>query len=88
MPVAEAIAASHGSQCGFCTPGISVACAAALQRCSAAGVQPTAEVLVSGLDGNLCRCTGWRPIVDACKVGAAGTTAGAAVCHCWLLSSD
>ena len=65
---AEAFASHHASQCGYCTPGFVVATHAALERCRARGQAPTPELLMEGLDGNLCRCTGYRPILDACKV--------------------
>ncbi len=68
MRSAERIAAFHGSQCGFCTPGFVVACHAALSRAREAGRAPTADEMQTALDGNLCRCTGYRPILDACKV--------------------
>jgi aerobic-type carbon monoxide dehydrogenase small subunit (CoxS/CutS family) len=71
MPAsAEAFAAHHASQCGYCTPGFVVAAHAALRRCQQLGVPPTLERLQGGLDGNLCRCTGYRPILDACRVRA------------------
>ena len=66
--MADKIAAHHGSQCGFCTPGIVVACHAALQKCRENGRAPTPLDMRDGLDGNLCRCTGYRPILDACRV--------------------
>ena len=65
---AETIAAFHGSQCGFCTPGMVVACHAAVAKARAAGGEPGPEAMEKALDGNLCRCTGYRPILDACKV--------------------
>jgi len=65
---AERIAAFHGSQCGFCTPGFVVACHAALSRAKEAGRAPSPDEMQTALDGNLCRCTGYRPILDACKV--------------------
>jgi len=64
----ERLAQFHGSQCGFCTPGIVVACHATLVRAAQKGVAATQDDLATGLDGNLCRCTGYRPILDACKV--------------------
>jgi xanthine dehydrogenase iron-sulfur cluster and FAD-binding subunit A len=67
-PAAERIASFHGSQCGFCTPGIVVACHAALAKAAEAGEKPSLAMMQTGLDGNLCRCTGYRPILDACKV--------------------
>lgn len=65
MSGAERIAAFHGSQCGFCTPGMVVACHAALSK---SGGNASAQDMEKALDGNLCRCTGYRPILDACKV--------------------
>lgn len=53
--------ASHGSQCGFCTPGFVVSLAALVE----AGETPTRETVLKGISGNLCRCTGYRPIVEA-----------------------
>ena len=64
----ERIVEFHGSQCGFCTPGIVVACHATLLRAAERGIKPTPDDMQTGLDGNLCRCTGYRPILDACKV--------------------
>ncbi|BDA47143.1 Xanthine dehydrogenase/oxidase [Coccomyxa sp. Obi] len=65
--VQEAFASHHASQCGYCTPGFVVATHAAIQRCASQGVTPTIEALQQGIDGNLCRCTGYRPILDACR---------------------
>jgi len=65
---AEAFATHHASQCGYCTPGFVVATHAALRRCFDQGSPATIDALQQGLDGNLCRCTGYRPILDACRV--------------------
>lgn len=65
---ADAIARHHGSQCGFCTPGMVVACHAALSKHEDKNSSPSKEQMEKALDGNLCRCTGYRPILDACKV--------------------
>merc|ERR1719223_1447906 len=51
----------HGSQCGFCTPGIIVAIYSLLAQ------NPTKAYMEEHLDGNLCRCTGYRPIWDAAR---------------------
>ncbi|XP_047432985.1 aldehyde oxidase 1-like isoform X1 [Mugil cephalus] len=59
-PVQERIAKAHGSQCGFCTPGMVMSMYALLRN----KPQPTMEDLTQALAGNLCRCTGYRPIVD------------------------
>ena len=64
-PAQQAMVACHGSQCGFCTPGIVVSLAATLDRHGAAGTTATRQQLADDLSGNLCRCTGYRPILDA-----------------------
>ena len=60
-PVQQAMADLHASQCGFCTPGI-VMSLFALYKTNA---QPDRAAIEDALSGNLCRCTGYRPIVDA-----------------------
>jgi xanthine dehydrogenase small subunit len=64
-PAQQAMLDCHGSQCGFCTPGfvMSLAACDALHR--ARGTRPTRRTLADALAGNLCRCTGYRPILDA-----------------------
>jgi xanthine dehydrogenase small subunit len=64
-PVQEAMVACHGSQCGFCTPGFVMSLWSTYQRHRAAGTVPTRQQLADDLSGNLCRCTGYRPILDA-----------------------
>ena len=61
-PVQAAIADRHGSQCGFCTPGIVMSLFAHYHECSWPSRR---ETINDVLAGNLCRCTGYRPIVDA-----------------------
>ena len=62
-PAQEALVQCHGSQCGFCTPGFVMSMAA---LCEQAGAKPiTRESAQQALSGNLCRCTGYRPILDA-----------------------
>ncbi|EJW13482.1 Xanthine dehydrogenase, iron-sulfur cluster and FAD-binding subunit A [Rhodovulum sp. PH10] len=61
-PVQAALVERHGSQCGFCTPGIVMSLFAHYHRVSA---PPTRAEIDDVLAGNLCRCTGYRPIVDA-----------------------
>lgn len=51
----------HGSQCGYCTPGFVMSLAALVES----GASPERETVLEGISGNLCRCTGYRPIVDA-----------------------
>lgn len=62
-PVQQRIAAAHGSQCGFCTPGIVMSVYTILRNKPDA----TPHEIEESLDGNLCRCTGYRPILDAAK---------------------
>ena len=66
-PVQEAMAASHGTQCGFCTPGIVMSLTALLQTASS----PTRGEINDALSGNLCRCTGYKPIIDAAQKASA-----------------
>ena len=60
-PVQERLADNNGSQCGFCTSGMVCTMYGLLQKNSS----PTQGQIVEALDGNLCRCTGYRPIVAA-----------------------
>ncbi len=60
-PVQQAMVDFHGSQCGFCTPGIVMSLFAHYHGGEAASRESVNEALA----GNLCRCTGYRPIVDA-----------------------
>lgn len=69
-PVQEAMVECHGSQCGFCTPGFVMSMWSLYekhgheQQCANRTV-PSREDISNALTGNLCRCTGYRPIVDA-----------------------
>uniref|UniRef100_A0A8D1NSS5 aldehyde oxidase n=1 Tax=Sus scrofa TaxID=9823 RepID=A0A8D1NSS5_PIG len=62
-PVQERLAKSHGTQCGFCTPGMVMSMYALLRN----HPQPSEEQLLAALGGNLCRCTGYRPILESGK---------------------
>ncbi|MCY4746640.1 xanthine dehydrogenase small subunit [Pelomonas sp. UHG3] len=64
-PVQQALVDCHGSQCGFCTPGFVMTMTACYEAHQAAGTRPTREQLADDLAGNLCRCTGYRPILEA-----------------------
>ena len=64
-PAQQAMVACHGAQCGFCTPGFVMSLAACLERHAAAGSVASRQQLADDLSGNLCRCTGYRPILDA-----------------------
>lgn len=61
------LAKAHGSQCGFCTPGFVMSMYSLLRSKSEA---PTETEIEDNLAGNLCRCTGYRPILDAFKIFA------------------
>jgi xanthine dehydrogenase small subunit len=67
-PVQQAMVDCHGSQCGFCTPGFVMSLWALYLEHAAGETRPTDAQLRSALTGNLCRCTGYRPILDAGKV--------------------
>jgi xanthine dehydrogenase small subunit len=60
-PVQQAMVEAHASQCGFCTPGFVMSLFALGHENS----NPTREDIITKIAGNLCRCTGYRPIVDA-----------------------
>ncbi|KAB2868160.1 MAG: 2Fe-2S iron-sulfur cluster binding domain-containing protein, partial [Burkholderiaceae bacterium] len=64
-PVQQAMVDCHGSQCGFCTPGFVMSLAACYERHAGAKQRPMRQQLADELAGNLCRCTGYRPILDA-----------------------
>ena len=64
-PVQQAMVDCHGSQCGFCTPGFVMSLFGSYEHHRACGSQPTRQQLADDLSGNLCRCTGYRPILDA-----------------------
>ncbi|MCA0422028.1 MAG: xanthine dehydrogenase small subunit [Proteobacteria bacterium] len=71
-PVQQAMVDHHASQCGFCTPGIVMSLFALYQD----GARPVErQAIVDQLAGNLCRCTGYRPIIDAAKAACAGRPA-------------
>uniref|UniRef100_A0A8C5T142 xanthine dehydrogenase n=1 Tax=Laticauda laticaudata TaxID=8630 RepID=A0A8C5T142_LATLA len=65
-PVQERIAKSHGSQCGFCTPGIVMSMYTLLRN----HPQPKMEEIEDAFQGNLCRCTGYRPILEGYRTFA------------------
>lgn len=65
-PVQEGFWEQHGLQCGYCTPGMIIAGAQLLDRNS----KPSREEIRHGLEGNLCRCTGYQHIVEAVEYAA------------------
>ena len=71
-PLQEAFWNDHALQCGYCTPGMIMAAADLLNR----NPNPSEEEIRQGLEGNLCRCTGYHNIVravqDAAKAGSGG----------------
>ena len=64
-PVQQAMVECHGSQCGFCTPGFVMSLWSTYERHCERGTCATRQQLADDLSGNLCRCTGYRPILDA-----------------------
>jgi xanthine dehydrogenase small subunit len=62
-PVQQALVDSHGSQCGFCTPGIIMSLFALYKN----EQKPDRDTIDNALMGNLCRCTGYTPIIEAAK---------------------
>ncbi|MFL6622966.1 MAG: (2Fe-2S)-binding protein [Sulfurifustis sp.] len=68
-PMQAAFKECHGLQCGFCTPGMVMAAIDLVKRNGNGTL--TEEAIREGLDGNLCRCTGYHNIVRAVQVGAA-----------------
>ncbi|HEX7165367.1 MAG TPA: (2Fe-2S)-binding protein [Acidimicrobiales bacterium] len=67
-PIQQAFREHHGLQCGFCTPGMVMAAVSLLEE----NPKPTEHDVRHGLEGNLCRCTGYHNIVKA-VLAAAGT---------------
>ncbi|RZC94031.1 hypothetical protein C5167_016725 [Papaver somniferum] len=78
-PIHKRISGFHASQCGFCTPGMCMSLFSALvnaEKTPAQNLRPgfsklTESEAEKAISGNLCRCTGYRPIADACKSFAA-----------------
>ncbi|HZJ43739.1 MAG TPA: (2Fe-2S)-binding protein [Pyrinomonadaceae bacterium] len=66
-PVQEGFWEKHGLQCGYCTPGMIIAAAQLLDR----NQSPSREDICHGLEGNLCRCTGYEHIIEAVEYAAA-----------------
>jgi aerobic carbon-monoxide dehydrogenase small subunit len=66
-PVQEAFWNEHGLQCGFCTPGMILT----VKQLLADNPSPSEEEIRKGIEGNVCRCTGYQHIVNAVKAAAA-----------------
>jgi xanthine dehydrogenase small subunit len=84
--VQEAMVKHHGSQCGFCTPGFVMSLAA--RHSTAAPESPSRDAIDALLAGNLCRCTGYRPIVDAAREALATPPDAAALARREALERD
>lgn len=65
-PIQEGFWMKHGLQCGYCTPGMILAAYQLLQR----HPDPTEEQIRRGIEGNLCRCTGYQHIIEAVRYAA------------------
>jgi carbon-monoxide dehydrogenase small subunit len=65
-PVQEGFWEHHGLQCGYCTPGMIVAASQIIDR----NPNPSRDQIRHGLEGNLCRCTGYQHIVEAVEYAA------------------
>ena len=72
-PIQRAFVEQHGLQCGFCTPGMILTTADLLTR----DPDPDDETIRRALRGNLCRCTGYQPIVESIRAAAAAMRAEA-----------
>jgi carbon-monoxide dehydrogenase small subunit len=72
-PLQEGFWEEHGLQCGYCTPGMILSSQQLLQR----NPDPSEEEIRKGIEGNLCRCTGYQNIVKAVQHAAKNSTAKA-----------
>jgi carbon-monoxide dehydrogenase small subunit len=73
-PLQRAFADAFATQCGFCTPGMIMASKVLLDH----NPNPTREEVVEAISGNICRCTGYEPIIQAVLIAARGNTASVA----------
>ncbi|MGJ5081062.1 (2Fe-2S)-binding protein [Bradyrhizobium oligotrophicum] len=72
-PLQRAFADGFAAQCGYCTPGMIMAAKALLDKTP----QPSREQVVEAISGNICRCTGYEPIINAVLAAAASLRASA-----------
>ncbi|MGJ5009602.1 (2Fe-2S)-binding protein [Bradyrhizobium oligotrophicum] len=72
-PLQRAFADGFAAQCGYCTPGMIMAAKALLDKTP----QPSREQVVEAISGNVCRCTGYEPIINAVLAAAASLRASA-----------
>lgn len=81
-PVQKAMVDVHGSQCGFCTPGIVMSLAGLADQHAQCGTCPNRQQINDSLSGNLCRCTGYKPIIDAAlQAGSAPVADAISLAH-------
>jgi carbon-monoxide dehydrogenase small subunit len=73
-PLQRAFAERFATQCGYCTPGMIMAAKALLDE----NPRPTREDVIEAISGNICRCTGYEPIIQAVLDAAQANSAGAA----------
>ena len=73
-PIQKAFLDANGFQCGYCTPGMEMLAKALLDH----NPTPSRDEVIDALAGNLCRCTGYEPIIDAITKAAAATAGEAA----------
>jgi carbon-monoxide dehydrogenase small subunit len=71
--IQRAFVEHHGLQCGFCTPGMILTAADLLSR----DPDPAADTIRHALRGNLCRCTGYQPVVDSIRAAGVALREGA-----------
>ncbi|XP_077979418.1 xanthine dehydrogenase/oxidase-like [Glandiceps talaboti] len=83
-PIQERLAKAHGLQCGFCTPGIVMSMYALLRN----NPQPTSQGIEDALVGNLCRCTGYRPILEGLNTFTENGCCGNPSACCKKLEGD
>jgi carbon-monoxide dehydrogenase small subunit len=72
-PMQDAFWKEHGLQCGYCTPGMIMAAVGLLDR----NPDPSVDQIRAGLEGNLCRCTGYHNIIKAVQTAARNTSSSA-----------
>jgi aerobic carbon-monoxide dehydrogenase small subunit len=65
-PLQESFKKNHATQCGFCTPGVLMSAQSLLER----NPKPNEEDIKEAIEGNFCRCTGYRQIIDAISEAA------------------
>jgi carbon-monoxide dehydrogenase small subunit len=73
-PIQRSFVENHGLQCGFCTPGLILTAADLLTR----DPDPSDDTIRHSIRGNLCRCTGYQPIVESIRVAGAALREGVA----------